>query len=76
MAGNPLRSEDAAFRWVLGTLLAAAVIVAASWVAAWLGVAAAVLLVATAVWRLVRARRRRPVPPPAGRASVEDTPED
>jgi predicted phage tail protein len=76
MAANPLRSEAAAFHWVLGTLVVAAVIVAASWISTGLGVAVTAVLAALGAWRLLVALRRRPKQaPPAERAKVEDTPD-
>jgi hypothetical protein len=75
MAGNPLRSEAAAFRWVLGTLVVAAVIVVASWISIWLGIVVTAVLAVLGCWRLVAALRRRPNAPPPERAQVEDTPE-
>lgn len=74
MTGNPLRSEAAAFRWVLGTVVVLALVVVASWVSTWLGLAVVVLLAALAAWRVATRRRRRPPQPPEERAAVEDTP--
>jgi hypothetical protein len=47
---SPFRSEAAAFRFLLITIGAFALIVAASWINAWLGFAVFVLLTAGAVW--------------------------
>jgi hypothetical protein len=55
---NPFRSESGSFRFVLAVLVAALAIVGASWVNAWLGVAAAVLAVVALFWWLVQ----EPVP--------------
>lgn len=70
---NPLENEDAAFRFVLGTIAYLTPIVLASWIATWLGIV--VFVVATAV---VVVRLRRRTPPQAAdriveRAAVEDT---
>lgn len=76
MAGNPLRSEAAAFHWVLGTLVVAAVVVVASWISAWLGLVVVATLAAAGVWWLLAAlRRHRRRPVEQERARVEDTPE-
>jgi Flp pilus assembly protein TadB len=76
MAGNPLRSEAAAFHWVLGTLVVAAVIVAASWISTWLGLAVTAVLAAVGAWWLLAALRRRQQRPVAQeRAKVDDTPD-
>lgn len=76
MAGNPLRSEAAAFHWVLGTLVVAALVVAASWISTWLGLAVvAALVVAGGWWLLAALRRHRRRPLTQERARVEDTPD-
>lgn len=76
MAGNPLRSEAVAFHWVLGTFAVCALIVAASWLSTWLGVAVTLLLAALAAWRLLVALRRpSPRSDDGERAQVDDTPE-
>jgi len=70
---NPLRDEATAFRWVLVTLGAFALIVAASWLHTWVGVAAFVLLTGAALWLL---RGGSGVPRPAQhveRARVTNT---
>jgi predicted membrane channel-forming protein YqfA (hemolysin III family) len=54
---NPLRSEAEAFRFLLVVIAGAIVIVAFAYANEWLGVAAAVLVVAGVVWWL-----RRPEP--------------
>jgi hypothetical protein len=72
---NPLKSEETAFRFVLGTIVYLALIVLASWVATWLGLVVFVALTAAAVvW--LRDGAKRPAPPPAARAAVEDTPDE
>jgi len=75
VTGNPLRSEAAAFQWVLGTVVVLALVVAASWISTWLGLAVVVLLAALATWRVATRRRHGPPQPPEERAAVEDTPE-
>ena len=70
---NPLESEEAAFRFVLGTLLYFAPIVVAAWIATWLGVIVFVVMSALA---FVALRRRTASEPPVvstERAAVEDT---
>jgi hypothetical protein len=59
---SPFRSEAAAFRLLLVTIGAFALIVAASWVNPWLGVLVTLALAAGAVW--VYMRQRGPAPPP------------
>ncbi len=49
---NPLRDEAAAFNWVLGVLVATALVVAAAWIATWLGVVVFVVIVAAAILAL------------------------
>ncbi len=74
---NPLTNEDAAFRFVLGTIAYFAPIVVASWIATWLGLVTFVVATAVVVWRLRGRRRPQPQPPEAAaRADVEDTPAD
>ena len=58
---SPFRSEAAAFRFLLISIGAFALIVVASWIAAWLGLLVFLLLVAGAVW--VYLRQRGPGPP-------------
>jgi hypothetical protein len=55
---NPLRSEAEAFRFLIVIIVGAAVIIAASFVNEWLGVAAAVLVFAGLFWWL----KQEPVP--------------
>lgn len=58
---SPFRSEAAAFRFLLISIGAFALIVAASWVNPWLGFAVFLLLTAAAFW--VYWRQRGPAPP-------------
>jgi hypothetical protein len=71
---SPFRSEAAAFRFLLLSIGAFALIVGASWINRWLGLAVFVLLSAGAAWIYVRQRAPRPprtqiarVGPPDGR---------
>lgn len=57
---SPFRSEAAAFRFLLVTIAAFALIVAASWVHPWLGFAVFLALSAAAVWVYLRQRGPRP----------------
>ena len=57
---NPFRSEAAAFRFLLLTIGAFALIVVASLLNTWLGVAVWLLLTAAAAWVYVRQRGERP----------------
>jgi hypothetical protein len=60
---NPLRSEAEAFRFLIVVIAGALVIVGASYLNVWLGVAAAVIVVGAVVWWLMtgdlRTRRTR-----------------
>jgi hypothetical protein len=58
---SPFRSEAAAFRLLLVTIGAFALIVAASWLNPWLGLLVTLALAAGAVW--VYMRQRGPAPP-------------
>lgn len=58
---NPFRSEAEAYRFLLMTVAAVAVIVIAGLIDAWLGVAALVLVGAAVVGFYLRARRAEPV---------------
>lgn len=58
---NPFRSEAEAYRFLLMTVAAVAVIVVAALIDAWLGVAALVLVGAVVVGFYLRARRAEPV---------------
>jgi hypothetical protein len=51
---NPLRSEAEAFRFVIVVIVGALVIVGASYLNVWVGVAAAVVVVAGIVWWLIQ----------------------
>jgi GABA permease len=61
MARNPLRSEAEAFRFVLLTVAYFALIVVASFVRTWLGVAVFLVLTALVLWRWTR---KAPAEPP------------
>jgi hypothetical protein len=61
MARNPLRSEAEAFRFVLLTVAYFALIVVASAVSTWLGVAVFLVLTGLVLWRWTR---RSPAEPP------------
>jgi len=70
---NPLESEEAAFRFVLGALVYFAAIVVAAWVATWLGV---IVFVVMSVLAFVVLRRGTASEPPVvstERAAVDDT---
>ena len=67
---NPFRSEAAAFRLLLVTIGAFALIVVASWVAPWLGLLTFLVLTAAAVWLYLR--QRPPATPPAGSWGFRD----
>jgi GABA permease len=58
---SPFRSEAAAFRFLLISIGAFALIVGASWVNPWLGLLVFLLLAAAAVW--IYLRQRGPAPP-------------
>jgi hypothetical protein len=60
---SPFRSEAAAFRFLLISIGAFALIVGASWIDPWLGLVVFLLLAVGAVW--VYLRQRGPKPPPA-----------
>ena len=71
---NPLKNEETAFRFVLGTIAYFALIVLASWIATWLGVV--VFVVAHGRWpsrSCAAAGSRRPPTQHVDRAAVEDT---
>jgi GABA permease len=73
---NPFRSEGAAFRFLWVVIAYAAVVVAASWIDGWFGVAVAVALAAFGGWFLfVRGRgeppvKHAPAPSPPGEHRV------
>ena len=58
---SPFRSEAAAFRFLLISIVAAALIVVASWIHPWLGFAVFLALVGLGVWAY--SRMRGPAPP-------------
>jgi hypothetical protein len=60
---SPFRSEAAAFRFLLVSIAAAALIVVASWIHPWLGFAMFLAVVGVAVWAYTR--MRGPAPPKA-----------
>jgi hypothetical protein len=68
---SPFRSEAAAFRFVLICIGAFALIVGASWINPWLGLAVFLLLVGAAFW--IYLRQRGPAPP---RESIAAGPSD
>jgi hypothetical protein len=68
---SPFRSEAAAFRFLLICIGAFALIVAASWVDRWLGLAVFLALSGGAVW--IYLRQRGPAPP---RESIDSGPAD
>jgi hypothetical protein len=72
---NPLRDEESAFHFVLGTIAYFALIVVASWISTWLGVLAFIGATALVVLRACRswASSRTPPATDEGRAAVEDT---
>ncbi len=71
---NPLANEDAAFRFVLGTIAYLAPIVLATWIATWLGVAVFLAATVVAVVVLRGGRTSSPdAPGPVERAAVTDT---
>ena len=71
---NPLANEDAAFRFVLGTIAYLAPIVLASWIATWLGVVVFVVATVVAVVVLRGGRTSSPAAPgTVERAAVTDT---
>jgi len=63
---SPFRSEAAAFRLLLVTIAAFALIVVASWIAPWLGLLTVLVLTAGAVWLYLRQR-----PPPGPPQAIE-----
>ena len=70
---NPLKSEETAFRFVLGTIVYLALIVLASLVATWLGVVAFVVVTVAALFLLRGGPKPVPVTHHVERAAVEDT---
>lgn len=70
---NPLRNEDNAFRFVLGTIVYLALIVLASWLATWLGVVVFIVLTVLAVALLRGGAKVAPTTQHVDRAAVDDT---
>jgi GABA permease len=70
---NPLKNEETAFRFVLGTIVYLGLIVLASWLATWLGVVAFVVLTVAAVVLLRGGAKPPPLMQHVDHASVEDT---
>jgi len=59
---NPLRSEQEAFRWVLLTVAAFALIVIGGLINRWLGLAVFIAVIIVALWYMMRGREERPLP--------------
>ena len=70
---NPLKNEENAFRFVLGTIVYLALIVLASWLATWLGVVAFVVLTVAALGLLRGGAKPPPPTHHVDHAAVEDT---
>ena len=70
---NPLESEEAAFRFVLGTLVYFAPIVIAAWIATWLGVIVFFVMSVVAFGVVRRGTASAPPVVSTERAAVEDT---
>ena len=70
---NPLKDEETAFRFVLGTIVYFSLIVLGSWLATWLGVAVFGVLTIAAVAFLRGGAKPVPATHHVDRASVEDT---
>ncbi len=70
---NPLKNEESAFRFVLGTIVYLALIVLASWLATWFGVLVFVTLTVVAVAMLRGGTKPAPATQHVSRAAVEDT---
>ena len=70
---NPLESEEAAFRFVLGTLVYFAPIVIAAWIATWLGVIVFLVMSVLAFVVVRRGTASMPSAVSTERAAVEDT---
>jgi GABA permease len=70
---NPLKNEDTAFRFVLGTIVYLALIVLASWLATWFGVVVFVALTVVAVAMLRGGAKPPLVTHHVSRSAVEDT---
>ena len=59
---NPLRSEQEAFRWVLLTVAAFALIVIGALINTWVGLAVFIAVTVAALWYMTRGREERPPP--------------
>ncbi len=70
---NPFKSEDAAFRFVLGTIVYFALIVVASLIATWLAFIVFLVLTGTALAMLRGGKKPQPPREHAERVPVEDT---
>jgi GABA permease len=70
---NPFKSEDAAFRFVLGTIVYFALIVAASLIATWLALIVFVVLTVAALARLRGGVKSQPRRERVEHVAVEDT---
>jgi GABA permease len=70
---NPLKNEETAFRFVLGTIVFFALIVLASWLATWFGVVVFVVLTVAALALLRGGTKPPPSTHHVDRAAVEDT---
>ncbi len=70
---NPLKNEETAFRFVLGTIVYLALIVLASWLATWLGVVVFIMLSLAAVALLRGGAKPPPTTHHVDRSQVEDT---
>src|SRR6476646_9677516 len=71
---NPLDSEEAAFRFVLGAIVYFVPIVIAAWIATWLGVIVFVVMSVLAFVALRRGTSSAPAVASTERAAVSDTP--
>lgn len=70
---NPFKSEDTAFRFLLGTLVYFALIVAASLIATWLAVVVFLVVTGAALAMLRGGKRQLPLREPVERVPVADT---
>ncbi len=70
---NPFKSEDAAFRFVLGTIVYFALIVVASLIATWLALIVFLVLTVGALARLRGGKKLQPPREQVKRVAVEDT---
>jgi hypothetical protein len=69
---SPFRSEAAAFRFLLISIGAFALIVGASWIRSWLGLVVFLALSAAAVWIYIRQRGPSPPPEQIARIGADD----